>query len=177
MTSRGLLTKVRQRIWRELHWPYRWYLRDCERGPSVCAFTPVRVENEGRIWLDRKVTFTPGKVPTRIVCGKGAEISIGAFCMINYGITLRALSSIRIGERTLIAAFVEIDDASGGGEPQPIVIGDGVWIAHGAVISPGVSIGSGSVVAAGSVVKRDVPADCLAIGNPARVVPLAIVAH
>jgi len=175
MISTALLTKIRQRIWRELHWPYRWYLRDCERGASVCAFSPVQVENEGRIWLDRKVTFVRGMVPTKIICGKGAEVSIGPYCMINYGITMRALNSIRIGERTLIAAFVEIDDASDDGEPRPIVIGDHVWIAHGAVISPGVHIGNGSAVAAGSRVTRDVPADCLAIGNPARIVPFDVV--
>jgi maltose O-acetyltransferase len=54
----------------------------------------------------------------------------------------------------------------------PITIEDNVWLAHGAIIGPGVRIGQGSIVAAGSVIRRDIPPDSLAIGNPARVLHL-----
>ncbi|HNC82894.1 MAG TPA: DapH/DapD/GlmU-related protein, partial [Nitrospira sp.] len=53
---------------------------------------------------------------------------------------------------------------------RPIRIGSDVWIGGGAVILPGVTIGDRSVVGAGSVVVHSVPADCVAVGNPARVV-------
>jgi acetyltransferase-like isoleucine patch superfamily enzyme len=52
----------------------------------------------------------------------------------------------------------------------PIVIGRNVWIAAGATIIGGVTVGENSVIAAGSVVTRDVPADTLIGGNPARVI-------
>ena len=53
---------------------------------------------------------------------------------------------------------------------QPIVIGDNVWLGGGAIVLPGVTIGENTVVGAGSVVTRDLPANVVAVGNPARVV-------
>jgi len=49
------------------------------------------------------------------------------------------------------------------------VIGNDVWIGHGAMVMPGVTLGSGAIIAAGSVVTRDVPPYCIVGGNPARV--------
>ncbi len=56
--------------------------------------------------------------------------------------------------------------------PQGPTIEDGVTLGAAAVVLPGVVIGAGSFVAAGAVVTRDVPADSLAMGNPARCEPL-----
>lgn len=52
----------------------------------------------------------------------------------------------------------------------PVTIGQNVWIGGGAIILPGVTIGSGSTIGAGSVVTHDVPENCLAVGNPCRVI-------
>jgi acetyltransferase-like isoleucine patch superfamily enzyme len=54
--------------------------------------------------------------------------------------------------------------------PKKIVIGEGAWLATGAIILPGVTIGDGAIVAAGAVVSRDVPPLTMVAGNPARVV-------
>ena len=53
---------------------------------------------------------------------------------------------------------------------KPITIGDNVWIGANVIILKGVSVGSGSVIAAGSVVTKDIPENCIAAGNPAKVV-------
>ena len=50
------------------------------------------------------------------------------------------------------------------------MIGDNVWLGGGAIVLPGVTIGENTVVGAGSVVTRDLPANVVAVGNPARVV-------
>ena len=51
----------------------------------------------------------------------------------------------------------------------PIVIGDDVWIGARCQILKGVHIGARSIIAAGSVVTKDIPSDCIAGGNPAKV--------
>ncbi len=54
-----------------------------------------------------------------------------------------------------------------------IVIGDNVWIGDKATILPGVIIGDGAVIAANAVVSKDVPAYCVAGGNPAKIIKQA----
>ena len=52
----------------------------------------------------------------------------------------------------------------------PIVIKDGAHIGIGSIIMPGVTIGEGAVIGAGSVVTRDIPPHCVAVGAPAKVI-------
>jgi len=65
------------------------------------------------------------------------------------------------------------DNFDGAGHPSTkgdIIIGNSVWIAHGATVMSGVTIGDGVVIGAYSVVTKDVPPFCLVVGNPGRVV-------
>ena len=52
----------------------------------------------------------------------------------------------------------------------PIVIEDGAHIGIGSIIMPGVTIGKGAVIGAGSVVTKDIPPYCVAVGVPAKVI-------
>lgn len=52
---------------------------------------------------------------------------------------------------------------------RPITIGNSVWLGGGVIVCPGVTIGDNTVVGAGAIVTRDLPANVLAVGNPARV--------
>lgn len=54
--------------------------------------------------------------------------------------------------------------------PAPIKIGKNVWIGSNSTILSGVTIGNGAVIAAGSVVTKDVPKNCVAAGNPAKII-------
>jgi maltose O-acetyltransferase len=53
---------------------------------------------------------------------------------------------------------------------KPVYIGKNVWITTRCIILPGVKIGDNSIIAAGSVVVKDIPANCFAAGNPAKVI-------
>lgn len=56
----------------------------------------------------------------------------------------------------------------------PIVIGENCWIGTNVRICKGVTIGNNSIVAACSVVTKDVPANCIVAGNPAKIVKIDI---
>ena len=55
-------------------------------------------------------------------------------------------------------------------EIKSVIIGKNVWIGTHAVILPGVTIGDRAVIGAGSIVTKDVPANSVAVGNPAKVI-------
>jgi len=145
-------------------------LRDCRTGARVFAFGDVRVENRGEIVLGDRVGFREGMTPTELVCHEGARISVAADSFFNYAARIEAHQSVTIGARCMIASMTRIADAA----DAPIVIGDDVWIAHGAIIAPGVAIGDGAVISAGSLVIRDVPPRSLAVGSPARCINLSL---
>lgn len=149
----------------------RWLLRSGTIGPSVCATGRVQVTNHGILRIGRKVTFLGGMIPTRITVHPGALVEIGDESLFNYGGSLDATHSVVIGRRCMFASMIRIGDADPA-SGAPIVLGDNVWIAHGATLMPGITIGEGSTVSAGSVVSCDVPPQSLALGNPARIIAL-----
>lgn len=110
-------------------------------------------------------------------CGK--NIRVGARVFINQNCTIYALAEVTIGDDVMIGPNVGLIASGHPVAPsqrrayllgRPITIENGVWIAAGATVIGGVTIGKNSVVAAGSVVTRDVPANALVGGNPARVI-------
>ena len=123
-------------------------------------------------------------IQPRFACDYGYTIRIGRNAFINYNCVFLDCAAIEIGDDLQMGPAVQLYTAyhpldrrtrvSGLEYARPIRIGDGVWIGGGAIILPGVTIGDGCVIGAGSVVSREIPADSLAVGNPARVVrPLA----
>jgi acetyltransferase-like isoleucine patch superfamily enzyme len=151
----------------------RFVLRSARLGSRVHVGGRLHVDNRGAVCVGDRVSFVEGILPSEIVCEPGAELSIGADGVFNYGASVRASVGIRIGERCLVGSMARIRDDDGR-TVAPVRIGDDVWIAHGAMVEPGVTIGKGAVVAAGSVVFCDVPENMLAVGNPARIVPLQL---
>ena len=53
---------------------------------------------------------------------------------------------------------------------EPIIIGNNVWLGGHVTVLPGVRIGDNTIVGAGSVVTKSLPANVIAVGNPARVI-------
>ena len=124
------------------------------------------------------------------LCDYGRNIFIGNNVSINMNCTFIDCNEIKIGNNVMIASNVQIYTATHPIElkqrltpdwtPEsgkhfcqafalPVTIGDGCWIGGGVIILPGIKIGEGSVIGAGSVVTKDIPDNCVAVGNPCRV--------
>jgi len=101
-------------------------------------------------------------------------IKLGRGAFINFDTKVMAHQRITIGPRCSISWNVSIMDSDfhkidGVGSPEPVEIGEHVWIGAHALVLKGVKIGDGAVVAAGSLVTRDVPARAVVAGAPATV--------
>ena len=110
----------------------------------------------------------------------GENITIGPRTFVNYHLTALDVAVITIGADCQIGPNVQLLTPTHPVEPgprrdrleaaRPITIGDNVWLGGGVIVLPGVTIGANTVVGAGAVVTRDLPANVVAVGNPARVV-------
>jgi maltose O-acetyltransferase len=113
-------------------------------------------------------------------CVYGQNIYIGDHVFLNVLCTILDCNEVHIGNHVMIGPSVQIYTAAhelqveariqGWEVAKPIVIEDNVWIGGGAILLPGVRIGRNAVVGAGAVVSRNVPANTVVAGNPARVI-------
>lgn len=110
----------------------------------------------------------------------GTRLHLGAGTFVNYGLVALDVVDIRIGRNCQLGTNIQLltpihpleaePRRAGYEAAAPITIGDNVWIGGGVIVCPGVSIGQDAVIGAGSVVTKDVPERCLAVGSPARVI-------
>lgn len=110
------------------------------------------------------------------------ELIVGARTIFGHHCTIGAKESVRIGDDCLIAEMVSVRDSDHrisdstmpyreqGHVTAPVVLGNNVWLGAKVVVGRGVRIGDNAVLGAGAVATRDVPANSLAVGVPARVV-------
>ena len=132
----------------------------------------VRMSGKIGIHFNDRFAETP-----RLVIGDNTFIGTGS----RFSLACR----VTIGRNCLLASEVSIRDNDGHpqdperrlqGQPisaegaRPVTIGDNVWLGRGCQILKGVTIGNNSVVGMGSLVNKDVPANCVAAGNPAKVI-------
>lgn len=130
-------------------------------------------------------------------CAQGS-ITIGAYTALGAGSRIDCVNSVSIGPLTAISTNVVISDNNSHpikpadrkkmmitpagsvmrswmySDSKPIIIGENCWIGENARVCKGVRIGEGSIVAANAVVTKDVPANSIAAGNPAKIVKTGI---
>lgn len=119
----------------------------------------------------------------------GENIHIGNNCEINMNCVFLDCNKITIGDNSGIGPNVQIYAVGHPVKPEdrltktkegnfpfwnsitaPVTIGSNVWIGGGTIILPGVTIGDNTTIAAGSIVTKSIPANCLAVGSPCKVV-------
>ena len=138
----------------------------------------LQVGRRGRIDFGRFVWIGRG---TKIRCHEGV-VEVGAKTVMGQECTISAYKRVRIGEQCVIAdraMFIDFDHGvveverpirQQGIYTREVEVGSNVWIGYGACILRGVSVGDNSIVGTNSVVTKDVPANAVVAGVPARIV-------
>lgn len=162
--------------------PRRWQLNG---WPIIERHQGSSISLGERVVLTSKSRFTALGVAHPVVIrtlAPGAAVRIGADTGLS-GTTICAQTSVAIGCECLIGADVVIVDTDfhplkaerrrfrplTDAASQPVTIGNNVFIGSRTLILKGVSIGENSVIGAGSVVVFDIPSNCVAAGNPCKV--------
>ncbi|WP_372728884.1 DapH/DapD/GlmU-related protein [Nocardioides sp.] len=153
----------------------------CIGFPAATLMGVGSIHIGSRTLIGRQVTLSVGYGPDdRRLPERG--LVIGDRCVIGARTSLTAHSSIVLGDDVWCGQDVFVSDSGHGyqdldvpigrqlGPHQPVAIGAGSWIGHGAIILPGTTIGRNAVVAAGSVVRGTVEDHAVVGGAPARVI-------
>ncbi len=144
---------------------------------SVRVRGRLQLSGSGEIVLGEGVSLNGTVVPIELVTYDSGRIEIGEHTFINYGSSIAARVSVKIGSHCHLGHYMFVMDNNQHDVVRhtelppsgPVVIEDNVWIGSKVVILPGVRIGSRAVIGAGSIVTKDIPPRCVAAGNPARV--------
>ncbi|MBQ7432260.1 MAG: galactoside O-acetyltransferase [Lachnospiraceae bacterium] len=123
-------------------------------------------EESGTAWIEPPFYFCYGK---HIILGEGTYV--------NFNCNFVDDGMIIVGKNVMFDPAVTIATVGHPIRPDmreymytaPVIIEDNVWIGENVTICPGVTIGENSVIGAGSVVVKDIPANCIAVGNPCKV--------
>jgi acetyltransferase-like isoleucine patch superfamily enzyme len=138
----------------------------------------IQIGKRGRIDFGRFAWVGDG---TKLRCHEG-KVTIGAKTVFGQECTVSAYKHVRIGEQCVIAdraMFIDFDHNMANDEvairhqgiyKRDVDVGSNVWIGYNACILRGVSVGDNSVIGANAVVTKDVPANAVVAGAPARVI-------
>lgn len=112
-------------------------------------------------------------------CDYGYNIELGENFYANHNLVILDGAKVTFGDNVFVAPDcgfhtaghpIDFERRNQGLEyAYPITVGDNVWIGAGVQVMPGVSIGSNVVIGGGSVVVKDIPSNCVAVGNPCHV--------
>ena len=128
------------------------------------------------LWIRKRFLHIDDRSPLQIAVANG--LRIGKDCHVEGGCSFDAVLChlIEIGDRVTLAPFTRIyaHDAStkmplGFARVGRVRIGNDVFVGSGTIILPGVTIGNKVIIGAGSVVSRSIPDNCVAAGNPCRI--------
>lgn len=143
-----------------------WYVKIFGAPIRIGRFATLVAASDSRIrlcvWPDQ-----PGR----------GVIVIGDYCMLCPGVRIGAAQAVILKDNCMLAGNVYVTDSDwhgiynriSVGKTAPVTINSNVWIGDSAIVCKGVTIGENTIIGAGAVVVDDIPANCIAAGNPAKV--------
>ena len=135
----------------------------------------IRIGNHCVFNSSSKLNFRGINHPCILQTGtKDAKIIIGNHVEMS-GCSIVCNDSVMIGNNVLFGANCQIGDRDGhqdryASKPAPIIIEDGVWLGMNVTVLKGVTIGKNTIIGANSLVTKDIPANCIAVGSPCKVI-------
>ena len=159
------------------------------RSPRLLGLSHMRIGEDfhggDSLWLEAVLSYSEGAGMQQFT----PELTIGRSARLSDGVHIGCLQRITIGDHLLAGSRVLISDhahgcyrGSGASDPavpparralhspNPVRVGSNVWLGDGVAVLAGADIGNGCVIGANSVVTGSIPAGCMAVGAPARVI-------
>ena len=147
---------------------------------AICPATMSYNEETQKILIKKIVGSTKENfyITAPFWCDYGYNIELGENFYSNHNMVILDCAKVKFGDNVFVAPNcgfyaaghpVDYPRRNAGFEyAYPITVGDNVWIGGGVQVMPGVTIGSNVVIGGGSVVVKDIPSDCVAVGNPCK---------
>ena len=160
-------------------------LNDRNKAKDLCfEFNNMKPsENEQQIVILKNLlgktrdTFT---ITAPFWCDYGYNISLGSNFYSNHNLVILDGAKVTFGDNVFVAPNcgfytaghpIDYERRNKGLEyAYPITVGNNVWFGAGVQVMPGVTIGDNVVIGAGSIVVKDIPSNCVAVGNPCKVI-------
>lgn len=156
------------------------------RGKNLILHAPLKINGAGEVFFDDNVIvgfplaarYGSGEVLVQART-ENSVVRIGRNVHFSNNVSIIATDNIIIGSDTLLGELTTIVDSDfheinplqrrkSAGISSPVVIGNNVWIGSRVFIQKGVTIGDNSIITPMSVVTRNIPANCIAGGVPAK---------
>jgi maltose O-acetyltransferase len=155
-------------------------VNDRKRAKALCNRYNQHVVDLDTLTLQELIGYrTDAYLEPPFFCDYGYNIRLGKNVYANHNLVVLDGARVSIGDNVFIGPNVVISTAGHPVDPvirtsglefaKPISIGDNVWIGASVVILPGVDIGLNVTIGAGSVVTKSIPTNCVAVGNPCRI--------
>ena len=148
---------------------------------------PIDIRGKKFIEISKGFTCGPGCRIEAYPENNEKTLFFGENFQMNDYVHITARESVKIGNNVLLASKIYISDCSHGSYSgdendshpvsiphdrplfsKPVLIEDNVWLGEFVSVLPGVTIGKGSIIGANSVVSKNIPANVIAVGSPAK---------
>ena len=160
-------------------------LNDRNKAKDLCFelnnIKPSDTEHQVTI-LKRLLETTQGDftITAPFWCDYGYNIRLGKNFYSNHNLVILDCAKVTFGDNVFVGPNcgfytaghpIDYERRNKGLEyAYPITVGSNVWFGGGVQVMPGVTIGDNVVIGAGSIVVKDIPSDCIAVGNPCKVI-------